>query len=1295
MNDQIRQCMSIDQFALRRDFARLRVITDADARDKASKKLQQRIAVSIARAQARQAKLPRISYPAELPVSEKRAEIAAALKQHQIIVVAGETGSGKTTQIPKICLELGYGVRGLIGHTQPRRLAARSVASRIAEELGETLGQGVGYQVRFSDNTTENTFIKLMTDGILLAEIQQDRYLNKYDVLIIDEAHERSLNIDFLLGYLKRLSRQRPELKIIITSATIDVEKFSSHFSGAPIVSVSGRTYPVEILYQDPAQLQADDADEDILYAGVVQALKTLERLERERRQPAGDVLIFLSGERDIRELALSLRKLQLKHTEILPLYARLTQNEQQRIFASHPGRRIILSTNVAETSLTVPGIRYVIDSGLARISRYSLQSKVQRLPIEPISQASANQRAGRCGRVASGICIRLYSENDFLCRALFTDPEIQRTNLSAVILQMLLLKLGDISQFPFVEMPERKAINDGFRLLDELGAITPERELTASGRAMARLPADPRLARMLLESLKPTGRKAASCLYEMLIIVSALSVQDPRDTPADKRQAARERHQQFAHPESDFLSWVKLWQQVERERQSLNQNQFRKYCKENFLSWLRLREWRETHRQLTLACQDLGYKVQRIDADDVVYDSDYEAVHRAMLAGSLNQLGQRSQDGFYLGSRGRKFSLFPSSALSRKNPRWILSAELIETSRLFATMAARIEPEWAVDVAQHLLKRDYFEPHWEKKRGEVVAFEKVSVFGLVLIEKRPVSFASVDPVLSREIFIREALVAEALETRATFYARNTELIANVRRQEEKERKPDILISDDELAAFYDARLPASIYSTKSLERWCQDQAKSGNDPLLMLPEHVISRDVSEDSAVYFPDHARVKNNPLLINYRFSPGSEDDGISINVPEALLASLSQADLDWAVPGLVHQRCVALIKALPKALRKLFVPVPEFVSQVLGAPEAQAKPPLVQLLTEQSWRLKRIRIAADSWDERNVASHLRPRIRLLNGKLECIELSDDLTALQANYAKKHNISVSSKRHALEANGMLDWSFGDLPTLIEIQDSVHLIRYPALQDVGDTVSIVLCDSPVRAQFINQRGLARLLMLRTVQQKNMIIKHLQRLKQTLGLKLVGHDQQWQEHAISAIYRLSFGLSEQRPVNRAEFDKVLEAGRSELVGTAERVCRLLSDAYNTLFDVRRQLERLAPEARSAVKDINDQLTFLFPDDFPASVPDAWLWEYPRYLKSLDQRLTKLLSQAVKDNEHVQSLRALDNAWQCLPADRREQLSEFPWWLQELRVSLFAQTLGTRLPVSERRLRKRLEELAR
>ncbi|WP_339858126.1 ATP-dependent RNA helicase HrpA [Pseudohongiella acticola] len=1292
LRTRIKQCLSADQFSLQQALSRLNRRAAEGRVDagyqQALATLQARIEKSMASVQSRLAKIPVINYPAELPVSEKRQDIADALERHQIVVVAGETGSGKTTQIPKICLELGYGVKGLIGHTQPRRLAARAVASRIAEELGETLGQGVGYQVRFSDNTTEHTFIKLMTDGILLAEIQQDRFLNKYEVLIIDEAHERSLNIDFLLGYLKRLSRQRPDLKIIITSATIDVEKFSRHFSDAPIISVSGRTYPVEILYQDPAELDGDDKDDEILLAGVMQALRRLESLERQRRQRPGDVLIFLSGEREIRDLAMALRKQDLRQTEILPLYARLTQNEQLRIFAPHQGRRIILSTNVAETSLTVPGIRYVIDSGLVRISRYSVQSKVQRLPIEPVSQASANQRAGRCGRVASGICIRLYSESDFLGRPQYTDPEIQRTNLSAVILQMLLLKLGDISQFPFVEAPDRRAINDGFKLLDELGAIDNERKLTETGRAMARLPVDPRLGRILLEAAQRHS------LYELLIIVSALSVQDPRDTPADKRQAARQKHQQFANAESDFLSWVVLWEEVEKQRQALTQGQFRKYCKENFLSWLRLREWRETHRQLSLSCQTLGFKAPgRTENQDI----DYESVHRAMLPGSLNQLGQKTQDGFYLGSRGRKFSLFPSSALYKKMPRWIVSAELIETSRLFATMAARIEPEWAVDAAPHLLRRDHFEAHWEKKRGEVIAYEKISLFGLTLIEKRAVSYGAIDPVLSRDIFIREGLVAEQLETGLAFYHANSDLLATVRRQEEKERRPDILVSDDQLAAFYDERLPKSINNVAALEHWYRE-AQQQSDPLRMQREDVVARDVDQGSEVAFPDSTAVHHNELSINYRFEPGSAEDGISIDVPAPLVSSLTQLDLDWAVPGLVQERAVALMKSLPKALRKQFVPVPDFASRALEntgqSKEGRPTQTLVELLTEQAWSMKRIRLAPDDWDPAALPLHLQPRVRVLDARQRVLAVEQDLSRLQQQFSGSAAAATRVSTHPLERSGITDWDFGDLPPMVETNEGIRLLRYPALRDEGDSVAIVLCESELRAGQVSQRGLARLLMLRTAQQKNMILKQLGRVQNTLGLKLITQDKAWLEHAVSAVYRLCFRLNERRILTQAGFEALLVEGRAELVEQAGRLCRLLTESYDLLFTIRRQLASLPASYTALSRDIEGQLSFLFPDDFPLSVADAWLWEYPRYLKALQQRLDKLPANLKRDRDSQAVIAELQAMYgqahvQARSAEDRN-LAEFLWWLQELRVSLFAQTLGTRGPVSEKRLRKLL-----
>ena len=1228
-----------------------------------------------------------ISYPPGLPVSEKRAEIAAAIRQHQVVVVAGETGSGKTTQLPKICLELGYGENKLIGHTQPRRLAARSVASRIAEELNTPLGQGVGYQVRFNDTTSLNTRIKLMTDGILLAEIQQDKLLSKYDVIIVDEAHERSLNIDFLLGYLKQLVQKRSDLKLIITSATIDVEKFSEHFSGAPVISVSGRSFPVDIVYQDPAELEVE-SEEDRFQHGVIQALQTLRTHERQNRQPVGDVRVFWSGERDIRELALFLRKHQLSDTEIIPFYARLSQSEQQRIFAPHRGRRIILATNVAETSLTVPGIRYVIDSGLARISRYSVQSKVQRLPIEPISRASANQRAGRCGRVANGICIRLYSEEDFLNRPEFTDPEIKRTNLSAVILQMLLLNLGDVESFPFIEPPERRAVNDGFGILEELGAIDSNRFLTPRGRQMARLPADPRLACMLVEASR------RQCLYDLLIIVSALSIQDPRDTPADKRQAARQRHAHFADKESDFLSWIRLWHLVELERQSLSNSQFRKYCTENFLSWLRLREWRETHRQLMLSCQQQGLKLSRPSDDELAeYQPDYEATHRSMLPGALNQIGQRSQDGLYATPRGRKFSIFPSSVLAKKQPRWVMSAELIETSRLFATQVARIEPGWVVDAAAHLLRREYFDAHWEKRRGEVVAYEKLSLFGLTLIERRRVSYSKIDPSAAREIFIQQGLLTGDIQLTAPFYRHNQALLEKYRKQEEKERRPDIVVPDEILADFYDQRLPPQINSAASLERWSRKQKNPRDTPLHMRDADVLARAVDEESQLAFPDATNLHRNRLEINYQFTPGSADDGASITVPVKLLSQMSQQDLDWAVPGLLQERCVALVKSLPKSLRKQLVPAPDFVAQALKSAISDDKPVLTALLTEQAWKLRRVRIPVDAWDESVVPAYLRPTICLIDEKKNEVGRGQDLQASNQRFADSIE-QKTGNRHGIEKSGLKDWQDFELTEQLEISEQgIRLLRYPALRDDTNSVAIILCDTQAMARTTTERGLARLYMFRTPQQREMLAGRLKKLQKQLGLKLLSQNADWPVFALLTVYRLAFSTGAVRPHNAQGFQRQLEACKADLVSVGERLFRLLDDVYSYAFSVQSRLTSLQQKFPQSIKDVHTQLETLIPDHFPDSVPSEWIWEYSRYLKALDQRLEKLPSQPEKDIQLSLMIAGLEKDWQHAEQLKPGSLPDFPWWLQELRVSSYAQQLGTRGPVSEKRLRKQLENV--
>ncbi len=856
----------------------------------------------------RRAAIPaKIVYPENLPVSARASEITELLGKHQVLIVAGDTGSGKTTQLPKICLDAGFGVRGLIGHTQPRRLAALSVANRIADELGVEIGGGVGSQIRFKDNTSEQSFLKLMTDGILLAEIQQDKFLNKYEVLIIDEAHERSLNIDFLLGYLKQLLQKRKNLKLIVTSATIDVEKFSKHFDNAPIVAVSGRTYPVETRYAPLVESSTEQIDEDLQIDAIIKAVEDIAKSDKKKGSSSGDILVFLSSEREIRATATKLRKQKYQDVDILPLYGRLRYSEQVKIFKPGRGRKIVLATNVAETSITVPGINYVIDTGLARISRYSLQSKVQRLPIEAISQASANQRKGRCGRMADGVCIRLYAQSDFESRPEFTDPEIMRTNLASVILRMKYLRLGEIEQFPFLDAPEPRAINEGIKLLIELDALTHSRQLTPSGRKMAVLPVDPRYARMLITA------STQNCLRELQIIVSALGIQDPREISSDNRQQAKQQLAEFDHEDSDFLSLVKLWEDYEKKRQDLNQGQLRKHCKKYFLSYMRMREWREVHHQLLLSCQKLDLRLNR----EV---GDYEAIHKSLISGSLNQIAKRLDGRSFRGNRNKTFSLFSTSVLANKGAKWIVSGEQIETSQTFATTAAKIQPEWIEEMALHLVKREYFEPHWSKKRQQVMAYEKVQLYGLVIIEKALLSYSKIDPKISRMLFIQEGLITGEVSTDLKVYHRNREFLALLAKQEEKMRRPDLLVAERDVAAFYEQRLPETVCSTRDLAAWVRKQGESAEKSLLMTVDNLIDSDTAMDALHSFPDAAAVHKNNLRLEYVFEPGSEVDGATLEVPVEMVSQLQQADLDWAVPGNLVEKCTALIKGLPKSRRK---------------------------------------------------------------------------------------------------------------------------------------------------------------------------------------------------------------------------------------------------------------------------------------------------------------------------------------------------------------------------------------
>lgn len=1229
--------------------------------------------------------LPRqIEYPQNLPISARVGDIGRLLREHQVLIVAGDTGSGKTTQLPKVCLEAGFGRYGLIGHTQPRRLAAVSVANRIAEELHCEPGSGVGYQVRFNEKVSERTYLKLMTDGILLAEIQSDRFLNNYEVLIIDEAHERSLNIDFLLGFLKQLLPKRKDLKLIITSATIDVQKFSQHFANAPIVSVSGRSYPVAVHYAPLAVEKAETAEESAQLLAILQAIREIELIDKERQRNTGDVLVFLSGERDIRDTANFLRKQHLPDCEILPLYARLRHSEQIRIFQPHRGRRIVLATNVAETSLTVPGINYVIDTGLARISRYSLQSKVQRLPIEPVSQASANQRKGRCGRLADGVCIRLYSEQDFNSRPLFTDPEILRTNLASVILRMKHLRLGDAEDFPFLEAPEQKAINEGARLLAELNALTPARELTEYGRKMATIPVDPKLGRMLIAA------DSQRCLRELLIIVSALSSQDPREISQDNRQLALQRLAVFNHPDSDFLSLVNLWDAYEQQRQNLTQGQLRKYCKTHFLSFMRMRDWRDLHRQLLLSCQQLGMKCNQDKAE-------YAPVHRSIITGSLNQIASLDERKIYQGNRSRKFSLFSSSVLAAKPPKWIVTGEQIETSGTFATMAAKIDPLWVEQAALHLVKRDYFEPHWSKSRQEVMAYEKVQLYGLVLVERALVRFAVIDPAACRDIFIREALAAEQIETALPFYLHNRKFLADLAREEDKLRRPELIVSEREIVDFYSARIPDHVISTQQLEQWWRETAAVAPDALLMTRDNLIESSALQDKLAAYPDVAAMQQNRLLIDYVFEPGHARDGATLELPLAVLNQVSQADVDWAVPGLLREKCIALLKGLPKTLRKNFIPVSGFVDEIIDSMQPQDGE-LIDALVLQARTRKRVDIDPELLRQVSLPNYLQVKISVRDSAGIELALGTDIAQLRANLLQDEQCEATASQtvqnqHETEVTGITDWTIGDLPSEVQMGDDLIVVRYPALVDAGETVSVKLFADKDAARQTHRGGLLRLYMLKSVQQRNLLRKQFIRFVNKHALLVPAEFKNIGEDAVMTSYAAAFSIDQQDVRDAAAFERALQAGKPAIITSGERIEHALQHVFERSFNIRRRLRELTAASLEYLKaDIEQQLAALLHADFLLTTDWYWLMEMPRYLEAIEVRLDKAGQSVERDKS--QSL-LLQDYWQrYLHLSSRSksrninELQTLRWMLEELRVSLFAQGLGTRLPVSPQRVDK-------
>lgn len=1243
-----------------------------------------------------------LNYPAELPVVERREDILNALRDHQVVVVAGETGSGKTTQLPKICLELGRGRRGLIGHTQPRRLAARSVATRLAEELEVPLGEQVGYQVRFTDQSSQSTLVKLMTDGILLAETQHDPLLLRYDTIIIDEAHERSLNIDFLLGYLKRLLPKRPDLKIIITSATIDVERFAAHFgtakTPAPVVEVTGRTYPVEVHYR-PLVREGEDEEDRTLQEGILHAVEEIEQIERDKGWLHGprDVLIFLPGEREIRETADTLRRAELKGTEILPLYARLSNAEQNRVFAPHKGRRIVLATNVAETSLTVPGIRYVIDPGLVRISRYSYRAKIQRLPVEPVSQASANQRKGRCGRIAEGVCIRLYDEDDFLSRPEFTDPEIQRTNLASVILSMLALKLGDIEDFPFVDPPDSRFVKDGFRLLFELGAVSEAQRITKLGRKLARLPIDPRLARMVLE-----GAERGS-LRDVLVVVSALAIQDPRDRPADKRQAADQAHQRWHDPDSDFVALLNLWHGVENAREALSNNQLRRWCREHYINYLRVREWHDTFRQLRQLLRDMDIDVPAPLPSDPEQSEEQARqmrrktsgkLHQSLLSGLLSHLGLLTENREYLGARNRKFMIHPGSGLAKKSPKWVMAFELVETSRLFARTVAKIDPTWIEPQAQHLVKRSYSDPHWEMKRAQVVAKEQVTLFGLPIVTGRRVHYGPIAPEESRELFIRRALVEGEFRTQGEFFAHNRALIDEVTDLEDRARKRDILVDEETLFAFYDERIPVDIVNGKGFEHWRQQVERDDPNALKLDLETLKARDAKEITKTQYPDHLTLGGVSYPLSYHFALGAEDDGVTITVPAAMLPQLPVHALEWLVPGLLREKCIALMKSLPKSIRRQVVPIPDWVDAALETlvPDERA---LTEALGEFIRRRTGVRVHPDDWRWDQLEPHLIMNVRVVNHGGKVLGQGRDARALE----KRFEEAASAGAQALAAQASTAPAVAELPdkplpeSKVTEQAGIRVEAYPALVSENDQFNVALFDHPAKAEAAHRDGVARLAMTKCPDQ----VKAIKRLRgvETCALLFakVGSKQVLIDDLVRATFTQVVAVD---PLPRAssELAARLEGCRDVLVPHAEQLLAQADGALKAHLDVSKQLKgELNFALALTYSDIKAQMQRLV---YPGFIRDAgeWLAEYPRYMQAALVRLEKAPRERGRDQLLMSEVQALEARWDARRESQRRgnvedpTLVAFGWWLQELRVSLFAQQLGTKMPVSVKRLEK-------
>jgi len=1284
---ELKTCLRKDQFIFKKRLHGIKKINDETKQANIAQKIAEDISRSQQLREQRLAALPKVTYPEQLPVSQKKDDIKQAIANNQVVIIAGETGSGKTTQIPKMCLELGRGVDGYIGHTQPRRLAARSVANRIAEEMQCELGQQVGFKIRFSDQVSDNSYIKLMTDGILLAEIQQDRYLNQYDTIIIDEAHERSLNIDFILGYLKNLLPKRPDLKVIITSATIDPERFSKHFDDAPIIEVSGRTFPVEVRYRPTTEINKDEmeADGDQLQ-GIFDAVDEL------CDEGPGDILIFMNGEREIRDTADALSKRNLKGTDVLPLYSRLSNAEQNRIFAPHSRRHIILATNVAETSLTVPGIRYVIDPGTARISRYSYRTKVQRLPIEPISQASANQRKGRCGRIEAGICIRLYSEEDFNSRPEFTDPEILRTNLASVILQMLGLGLGDMQQFPFVQAPDSRNINDGLTLLEELEAIKPAKrhkktELTKSGRSLSRLPVDPRLAKMVLTA------DGLGALREVIIIVAALSIQDPRERPQEKRGAADEKHGRFDDPDSDFIAFLNLWNYLEEQQSELSNSQFRKLCQKDFLAYMRIREWQDIVYQLSTVCNEMGMKATTNVADS-------ERIHQSLLSGMLSHIGFKDEKQIYKGARNSQFHIFPGSGLFKKSPKWIMSAELVETSKLYARINARIDLKWVEGFAQHLVKRSYSEPHWEKKPGAVIAFEQQTLYGLLIVNKRRCVYSNIDPKVSRELFIRTALVEQELGQNEGFLQYNQELIEDIQVLENKSRRRDILVDEQTLFEFYDKKIPQDVNNRAAFNKWWKGQKQKDKRFLHMSREELMQHGADHVTEFDYPDTWQQENLLLPLAYHFDPGQAVDGVAVQIPVALLNQVQETGFDWHIPAFRHELICALIKSLPKTIRRNFVPAPNYADAVLAAIEPM-QGNLIDAISTRLLRMTGVRVEPDAWDLSTLAPHLRLQFEVRDEHDKLLARGLNLSKLKAQLQGKVTDTLSKVADkGIEKADLTEWSFGELPSsYVKKQGQYEIKAFPALVDKKDSAAVELFDNEHKAQQAHQQGLRRLVLLNVPSP----IKYLQQNlpnKSKLGLYFnpFGKVNDLIDDCIAAA--VDSLLTKYGNIRTADaFEKAKEQIRGELGDTVVEIATQVEQVLSIAHGLNKRMKgRVDLTMITAHGDIKSQLQSLVFKGFVSQHGAAKMTDLIRYLKAIERRLEKLPVDPNRDRLCVLELEKVAEQYQKL-ANKipkgmpiPEEISAIFWMQQELRVSLFAQTLGTPYPVSAKRVLNAIKE---